>query len=470
MQGKLTESEAREQYYVWCINAGTKDEKGLRNRRKKEAEVFFGSPKPLNPPTVKTSSKSYTPGTNIEITWNTISNATGYWIDIYRDGEHIISSNIGNVKSYTLKSAVKGEYGIFVTAFKDDGNWESACSECYNFQVKELNAPTVYTKAKYYVPDAEVDIKWNLVDGATGYWIDIWRDGEHILSQSLNNANTSSYTYKCSKGKYGIFVTAYSENGGWTAACSNCYNFYVRDIEAPVPTTNSKYYTPKSNVEINWNKIDDATGYWIDIWKDGEHTYSKNIDNVTSYTISNTEVGTYEVYVAAFNSNGGWSASHNEAIKFYVKESPSKPALDVHTNGSSVILKWNKCTNTDFYGVRINNFEDDSSYVYKEPYEGNEFTIKLPPGKYFANIASVQKNGFYTFSDDIYFEIEDSKIEGDVNNDDKLNVSDAVLLQKWLLGMSNTELANWKAADLCEDGRLDVFDMVEMRKLLIQNK
>ena len=56
-----------------------------------------------------------------------------------------------------------------------------------------------------------------------------------------------------------------------------------------------------------------------------------------------------------------------------------------------------------------------------------------------------------------------------INFDGYFNVSDVVLLQKWLLGMSNTELANWKAADLCEDGKLDVFDMIEMRKLLIQN-
>lgn len=59
---------------------------------------------------------------------------------------------------------------------------------------------------------------------------------------------------------------------------------------------------------------------------------------------------------------------------------------------------------------------------------------------------------------------------GDVNLDNEFNVADAVLLQKWLLAAPDTKLANWKVADLCEDGKLDVFDMVEMRKLLIQNK
>ncbi|MCM1508657.1 MAG: dockerin type I repeat-containing protein [Ruminococcus flavefaciens] len=59
-------------------------------------------------------------------------------------------------------------------------------------------------------------------------------------------------------------------------------------------------------------------------------------------------------------------------------------------------------------------------------------------------------------------------IKGDINADENINVADAVLLQKWLLAVSDAELVNWKAADLYEDGRIDVFDMVEMRKLIVK--
>ncbi len=57
---------------------------------------------------------------------------------------------------------------------------------------------------------------------------------------------------------------------------------------------------------------------------------------------------------------------------------------------------------------------------------------------------------------------------GDVNGDGKFNVADAVAFQKWLLAVPNAELANWKAADLCEDDVLNCFDMTMMRRLLIQ--
>lgn len=56
-------------------------------------------------------------------------------------------------------------------------------------------------------------------------------------------------------------------------------------------------------------------------------------------------------------------------------------------------------------------------------------------------------------------------IEGDANGDGAFTIADTVALQKWLLGTGS--LANWRSVDLCKDNRIDVFDMVEMRKLVI---
>ena len=57
---------------------------------------------------------------------------------------------------------------------------------------------------------------------------------------------------------------------------------------------------------------------------------------------------------------------------------------------------------------------------------------------------------------------------GDVNNDGSVTISDAVLLQKWLLSVPNTTLPNWKAADLCKDERLNVFDLCLLKQMLIE--
>ena len=58
-------------------------------------------------------------------------------------------------------------------------------------------------------------------------------------------------------------------------------------------------------------------------------------------------------------------------------------------------------------------------------------------------------------------------INGDVNGDGEFNISDVVLLQKWLLAVPNTHLSQWQAADLCKDERLDVFDLCMMKRELL---
>jgi len=58
-------------------------------------------------------------------------------------------------------------------------------------------------------------------------------------------------------------------------------------------------------------------------------------------------------------------------------------------------------------------------------------------------------------------------IKGDVNADGAFNISDLLLLQKWLLAFPDTKLKNWQAGDLCEDNNLDAFDLCEMRRELV---
>ena len=46
-------------------------------------------------------------------------------------------------------------------------------------------------------------------------------------------------------------------------------------------------------------------------------------------------------------------------------------------------------------------------------------------------------------------------------------MTDLLLFQKWLLGDTSAELKSWKAADYTKDEKLDIFDLVLMRKAII---
>ena len=76
---------------------------------------------------------------------------------------------------------------------------------------------------------------------------------------------------------------------------------------------------------------------------------------------------------------------------------------------------------------------------------------------------------WYCYPEKISVTVLDEIVEGDVNTDGKFDISDVVLLQKWLLGVSDVTLPNWKAADFCEDGKLNVLDLCMMKCKLVEN-
>ena len=109
--------------------------------------------------------------------------------------------------------------------------------------------------------------------------------------------------------------------------------------------------------------------------------------------------------------------------------------------------------------------------------EGSEITVSAVPGegKGFDSWSGGYsgRETAYTFTLDGDMELTANFGEyvptGDVNADGDTNMTDAVLLQKWLLAVPDTKLADWQAGDLCRDERLDVYDMILMKDLVAQS-
>lgn len=62
--------------------------------------------------------------------------------------------------------------------------------------------------------------------------------------------------------------------------------------------------------------------------------------------------------------------------------------------------------------------------------------------------------------------VSELSLIGDVNTDGQFSIADLVMMKDYLLGSG--DLNDWKAGDLCEDGKIDVFDFILMRQELIQ--
>lgn len=57
---------------------------------------------------------------------------------------------------------------------------------------------------------------------------------------------------------------------------------------------------------------------------------------------------------------------------------------------------------------------------------------------------------------------------GDVNADGSVSVADLVSLQNFILGRSSLEKEHWVLSDVCYDGKINVFDMIILRRKVIE--
>jgi hypothetical protein len=57
---------------------------------------------------------------------------------------------------------------------------------------------------------------------------------------------------------------------------------------------------------------------------------------------------------------------------------------------------------------------------------------------------------------------------GDVNVDGKFSIADVVALQKWLVSAPGATLVEWRAGDMCDNDKLDVFDICVMKRELLK--
>ncbi len=125
--------------------------------------------------------------------------------------------------------------------------------------------------------------------------------------------------------------------------------------------------------------------------------------------------------------------------------------ITVITEGSITFAQNGTFTLTDDY------YDDDPARNLANYEVGDKITIDLwyhPAGYTILRVESIEL-------------VENSRSTvGDVNADGQLTVMDVVMLQKWLLCAG--EITDADAAELCEDGILDGYDLAFMKRRLLQ--
>lgn len=270
-----------------------------------------------------------------------------------------------------------------------------------------------------------LNIKLSKYTGADNQLWKFVKDGSYFGIVSKSSGDTA-----------GLDVYDWStENGGNI----NQWNYWGGDCQlwkiTPVyPAVNNGKYTLRN---VNSSKY---------VSVDGNNVQQD--ENADIWTISSLGDGTYSITdssgkaltVDGANGNDG----SNISVSAYTGSAAQRFSIQCNKDGSYSVLTAvsGGASCLDVYEVSMDNGANICQWEFWGG-DGQKFVIE----------PAVEEDA-------------PGKVIGDVNADGEFSIADVVMMQKWLLGSG--ELTDWSAGDLCEDGRIDSFDLVLMRKLLVE--
>ncbi len=179
------------------------------------------------------------------------------------------------------------------------------------------SSKTIYSCNEY------ITFNWSPSARTTEYWIYMWKDGQQLYSTNMGT-NTSFTSAPTSAGKYTLIIRP-GNSFGFNDS-SKAFSFTVYD-SIPKPVTdlhaNKQEYLSSEYITFNWSPSENATEYWIYMWKDGQQLYSTNMGTNTSFTSAPTSAGKYTLIIRPGNSFGFNDSS--KAFSFTVYDSLPTP-------------------------------------------------------------------------------------------------------------------------------------------------
>lgn len=260
-----------------------------------------------------------------------------------------------------------------------------------------------------------------------------YKGADNQLWKLIQNGSHYAIVSKCSGDKSGLDVYDWSvENGGninqWEYWGGDCQLWRIDPVRPMVPNGDYTIRNVNSGLFIaddNGNAVQSAKQEW---------TFKNNGDD--TYTIQSADGRALTV------ENGSPENGANVYLSAYSGDASQKFTLKANKDGSysilSVVSGNTGCL--DVFEISL----DDGANINQWEYWGGD-------GQKFIIEPSAEETA--------------EKVIGDINADGALTVADLVMLQNYLVRRG--EVTDWQAGDLCKDNQLDVFDLIAMRRELI---
>ena len=417
-----------------------------------------------NPPTnlsISSDKTAYKVGESINFSFS-YSNATDVYILIDANGVRV--EPWANVTGKTSYSCTFNEPGYYVYRLYAVNEYGTPATEWKVFTVYDREPDNMYVQCdkNSYAVGETINFNFSVNNAETAY---ILIDANGVRVEPWANV-TGKTSYSCSFDKPGYYVyrlyavneygTPATEWKVFTVSDKEPDNMSIqcdKDCYAVGETINFDFSV--NNAETAYVLID-ANGVRVEPWA--------NVTGETSYSCSFDEPGYYVYRLYAVNRYGT-PATEWKAFTVYDEE-PNNMSIqcdkDCYAIGETINFDFSVTNAENAYilidanGVRVEpwaNVTGKTSYSYTFD----------EPGRYVYRLYAVNKYGtpatewkeFYVY------------MNYDVNADEKIDVADAVLLQRYLLQERTLTQSQWQTADLNADGTVNGFDLALLRQKLV---
>ncbi len=290
------------------------------------------------PATPVTNAATQVTQTGFSVNWNTVSAATGYYLDVAYDiGFTNFLNGINNSRISSTTQVVSGagsgvRYYYRVRSGNVSGvSPSSAIDSVITIPTNPLATPGSSVTATGFTAS------WSSVIGSDSYYLDVSSDNFITLITGYNNklvgSNTSYDLTGLSSGtNYQYRVRASNASG--SSGNSNIVSLITLPA---IPMANAATNITQNSFGVSWTAVTGAASYSIDVATDNGFLaliYNNiNVNNVSSFALSSLSPGTTHYFRLRANNASGSSENSNIISATTFAQLPSSQSTGITFSG-----------------------------------------------------------------------------------------------------------------------------------------
>ncbi|MDE7323846.1 MAG: hypothetical protein K2N73_14245 [Lachnospiraceae bacterium] len=285
-------------------------------------------------PKAPTSISAASTANTVTVSWNKVTGATGYVLNLNNKDYHIGAA----ATSYTVSGLnPKTTYSYRVCCKSVDGTGAYSTSRSVTTQALLPGVPAGIQKK---ATDNSVTISWNAVPNASSYDLYFNRNTYSVTTTS------KTLTGLTSGREYNYQVRARNADG------AGAYSVEQTVTTVPSAPTTVNAQSTANAVTINWYRMPGATGYIVNF---NDRDYNVNGNTTTSLTVSGLQQNTtynYKICCKNADGTGAYGIVRSVTTQSLLPAAPSR--ITKCSSDNSVTLSWSAVSNATGYDLMFN--------------------------------------------------------------------------------------------------------------------